>query len=243
MSATERTLVVVPALNEEHSIANVVRSIRAGGWDCLVVNDGSTDRTSSIAVESGATVVSLATNLGVGAALRTGFRYAVEHGYSRVVQCDGDGQHRVDNISLLVDTARENGADLVIGSRFLRQSEDSMSVPSHRRLVMRLLSWIVRNQSEVTVTDTTSGFKCVSQPLLGEFAQQFPAHFLGDSFEACLVAARNGYSVMEIPTSMNDRLHGQSSASPIQAVRFIVRSVAVAFLGLTFAINKKSVHQ
>ena len=240
MSNNDRVLVVVPALNEERSIADVVASVRSHGWDCLVIDDGSSDSTRARASASGAAVVSLATNLGVGAALRTGFRYAVLHGYTSVVQCDADGQHRAEQIALLVETAHSQSADLVIGSRFVTPAEDSMSVASHRRKVMRFLSWIVRHQTGVQVTDTTSGFKCVSQPLLDEFAVEFPAHFLGDTFEACLVAAKNGYTVVEVPATMNERKHGKSSASAIQAVRFILRSVAVAFFGLTFQISAKA---
>ena len=242
MSNIDRVLVVVPALNEERSIADVVTSVRSHGWDCLVVDDGSSDSTRSRASASGAAVVSLATNLGVGAALRAGFRYAVMEGYTRVVQCDADGQHRAEQIAHLVATARSQDADLVIGSRFLAPDEDSMSVASHRRKVMGFLSWIVRHQTGVQVSDTTSGFKCVSQPLLGEFAIEFPAHFLGDTFEACLVAANNGYLIVEVPATMNERKHGKSSASALQAVRFILRSVAVAFFGLTFQIAVKAQH-
>lgn len=230
---------VVPALNESLSIGDVVTSVRTNGWDCLVIDDGSTDNTRQTALDHGALVISLATNLGVGAALRAGFRFAVENGYSRVVQCDADGQHRASLIETLVDTATKENADLVIGSRFISGGQNSMSVAGHRRMVMRWLSWIIKKKSGATILDTTSGFKCVSEPLLTEFASSFPAHFLGDTFEACLVATTKGYKVIEVPVGMDERKYGRSTASAIQATRYILRSIAVAFLGLTFEIAPK----
>ncbi len=239
MTATADTLVVIPAYNESLSIARVIASVKSEGWACLVIDDGSKDNTREVALRSGSIVASHATNLGVGAALRTGYKYAVEHGYQRVVQCDADGQHRATLISVLVQQARDGQFDLVIGSRFRDSDPQSMSIPGHRRLVMRLLSWMVRQKASVTVLDTTSGFKCVSEPLLSEFARSFPANFLGDSFEACLVAASNGYTVSEVPTPMDDRQHGQSSASPIKSIQYIARSFAAVLLGLTFKISPR----
>jgi glycosyltransferase involved in cell wall biosynthesis len=239
VTATPDTLVVIPAYNEAPSIARVIAFVKSEGWACLVVDDGSRDGTRDVALKSGSSVVSHATNLGVGAALRTGYKYAVEHGYQRVVQCDADGQHRVQLITELVGHAQKNHIDLVIGSRFRESDPHSMSIPGHRRLVMRWLSWTIKRKANITVLDTTSGFKCVSEPLLSEFARSFPANFLGDTFEACLVAAASGYSVSEVPTPMDDRLHGQSSASPVKSIQYIARSFAAVLLGLTFKISTR----
>jgi glycosyltransferase involved in cell wall biosynthesis len=236
MTANADTLVVIPAFNESLSIARVIASVKDEGWTCLVVDDGSKDDTREVALRAGSIVVSHATNLGVGAALRTGYKYAVEHDYQRVVQCDADGQHRVALISLLVEHARDGHFDLVIGSRFRNTDAKSMHIPGHRRLV---ISRMVKQKADVIVLDTTSGFKCVSEPLLSEFARSFPANFLGDSFEACLVAASSGYTVSEIATPMDDRQHGQSSASPIKSIQYIARSFAAVMLGLTFKISTR----
>jgi glycosyltransferase involved in cell wall biosynthesis len=233
------TLIVIPAYNEALSVERVISSVKSEGWDCLVVDDGSKDDTRDVALRAGSIVVSHSTNLGVGAALRTGYKFAVEHGYQRVVQCDADGQHRTTLIAELVQHARVENVDLVIGSRFRQSNAQSMIIPGHRRLVMRWLSWTIRKKAKITVLDTTSGFKCVSEPLLSEFAHSFPANFLGDTFEACLVAAASGYSVSEVPTPMDDRQHGQSSASPIKSIQYIARSFAAVMLGLTFKISPR----
>lgn len=240
MRIRKDVLVVVPAFNEAPSVASVVASIKKLGWKVLVVDDGSVDATAREARRAGAVVATHATNLGVGAALRTGFTYAVQHGYSRVVQCDADGQHRAELIDYLVSQATMSGADLVIGSRFLVDVAGSMQVASHRRLAMRWLSWLLLRKTGVRVHDTTSGFKCVSEPLLSEFASSFPAHFLGDTFESCFVAARYGYSVVEVPVVMDERAHGFTSASSSKSVQYIIRSVAAAAFGLTFKVNPKS---
>src|SRR5688572_11814521 len=115
--SAERILVVIPAYREAATVGAVVAAVRAAGFDCVVVDDGSPDRTTEVARAAGATVLRLAVNLGVGAALRCGFRYADSHGYAAVVQCDADGQHPPEAIVGLIEAAREHDAHLVIGSR------------------------------------------------------------------------------------------------------------------------------
>ena len=162
-------------------------------------------------------------NLGVGAALRTGFRYALAHGYKRVVQCDGDGQHPPEQIPQLLDAQASSGVQLMIGSRFLETGE-SFPIGRTRRSTMRVLSRLVRLRTGVTVTDTTSGFRCIAEPLLSAFAQSFPTHYLGDTFEAVLVAARSGYRVAEEPVRMTARESGSSSEGVAGSIRFVLRA-------------------
>jgi glycosyltransferase involved in cell wall biosynthesis len=176
-------------------------------------------------------------NLGVGAALRTGFRFAAEHGYRRVVQCDGDGQHPPDQIPKLLDAQSRTGAHLLIGSRFLEAGE-SFPIGRLRRTTMRLLSRLVRLRTRVTVNDKTSGFRCINEPLLSAFARSFPTHYLGDTFEVILVAARSGYVVAEEPVRMTARESGSSSAGLAGSIRFVLRAVVVAVSGLTFRIDR-----
>ena len=229
-------LVVVPAHNEAGSIADVVARIQAVDLACLVVDDGSTDGTGAIARAAGAQAVCLPINLGVGGALRTGFRYAVAHGFDGVVQCDGDGQHPPERIHELIDAGE--GADIVIGSRFVAGAE-SFEIGRARRLAMRWLSWQLKVRSGLTVADTTSGFRYIGQPLLGEFAREFPTHYLGDTFEALLVAGRAGYRVAEVPTRIDARPIGSSTANTAAAVKYVLRSTVVAGLGLTFRVRPR----
>lgn len=227
MNAEPRSaLVVIPAWNESSSIAEVVADVRSRGHNVLVVDDGSRDSTSARARAAGGVVLRLPVNLGVGAALRCGLRYAVAHGYGRVVQCDADGQHPADSITDLIEAAESTGAHLLIGSRF-RADDAGMAVSRLRRLTMRLLARAATKATGAEITDATSGFRVISEPLLSQFARNFPAHYLGDTFEAVVSAGRAGYVVAEVPVSMRERRHGESSASPMAAIAFTLRAAIV----------------
>ena len=195
-----------------------------------------TTRPRRVRTDAGALLVTLPVNLGVGGALHCGFRYAVQHAYDRVVQCDGDGQHPPELIQDLLDVQRATGAQLVIGSRFLPGAQ-SFHLGFSRRLVMRWFSFLVRARSGVDVKDTTSGFRCIAAPLLEEFARSFPTTFLGDTFEAVLVAARGGYPIVECPTRIDARPHGESTASLGHSVQAIFRVTVVTVGGITFRIR------
>jgi len=219
-------LVIVPAFNEQASIVGVISDLKSCSYDVLVVDDGSTDSTVQRATGAGAIVLSLPINLGVGGALRSGFRYAVEKGYTRVVQVDGDGQHPVNQIQDLESAANRYRADLVIGSRYLSKSSTlSPSVP--RRFVMWSLSTIATRVSGTRLTDTTSGFRLISEPLLSEFARQFPDYYLGDTYQATVSAIRAKYKVVEVPASLSQRQHGKSSVKTLRAVTQIAKVVVV----------------
>ena len=219
-------LVVVPAFNEQATVFAVVDELKSNGYEVLVVDDGSTDSTTHCAISAGAAVLSLPLNVGVGGALRAGFRYAVDKGYKRVVQIDGDGQHPIDQIPDLVHAADLYRADLVIGSRYLSESS-TLSPSAPRRFVMWLLSAIATRLSGASLTDTTSGFRLISEPLLSEFAQQFPSYYLGDTYQATISAIRANYRIIEIPASLSKRKHGRSSARTIQASTQIAKVIVL----------------
>jgi len=232
----QRTLVIIPAWNEAASVGVVVADVTARGFDVLVVDDGSTDATSAIAERAGATTLPLPVNLGVGAALRCGFRYALEHGYDSVVQVDADGQHPSDSILVLVDEARATGAHLLTGSRFA-SGEAGMRVSLSRRFVMWLLARSASRATGTRITDASSGFRFIREPLLSQFARSFPAHYLGDTYEAVVTAGRAGYVVREVSVEMRDRTHGTSSVSPAEATRLTLRAAIVAGTHLHFPVE------
>jgi hypothetical protein len=217
-----RILVVVPAYNEHSTVAQVVADITALGHDCLVVDDGSTDRTAEHARTAGADVLTLRTNRGVGGALQAGFRYAVEHGYDAVVQVDADGQHPVEHIGDLLDAARSSGAHLVVGNRFHRPRSYPISVP--RRRLIALFARLMTPHLGFRPSDPTSGFRVIRSPLLEHFAAQFPQHYLGDTVEATLAAASAGYRIVEAPVTMQQRTSGRSPVSRRRAVAGLLRA-------------------
>jgi glycosyltransferase involved in cell wall biosynthesis len=226
---SEKVLVVVPAWNEQASIAKVVSELKTRGFDVLVIDDGSTDKTSFIARQSGAITMRLPFNLGVGGALRCGFKYAVQHGYEAVVQCDADGQHPVDHIESLILTATEGNFHMVIGSRFLND-EGKMKLSLIRRLAMRILSRSASRACKTLITDATSGFRVITVPLLNELAEKLPAYYLGDTYEALVSSGRAGYRIREIPAPLMEREHGKSSAHPVKAARLAVKAILSAIL-------------
>jgi len=219
-------LVVIPAFNESATIAEVVSGARALHFSVLVINDGSSDSTSELAANSGALVLDLPFNVGVGGALRAGFRYAVDYGYTSVVQIDADGQHPHHQISDLMQAAEQHDAHMVIGSRYL--SDTSTLAPTLlRRSAMRFLGLIASKSAGRKLTDSTSGFRIIRQPLLAEFAREFPSYYLGDTFEATVAAARAGYRIVEIPASLSPRLHGRSSAGSLRSIMLIAKVLLV----------------
>ena len=227
-----RVLVVVPAFNEEACIADVVTRVHATGHDCLVVNDGSSDNTAQHAATAGAVVVSLPINLGVGGALRAGFRYAIAHGYRVVVQVDADGQHPPEAIGTLVDALRTQPLDMVVGSRFASGGTFPMS--PIRKAAVRMLSAGIARANGTRLTDPTSGFRAIRSPLLDAFAEEFPHHYLGDTFEALLVADRRGYRIGEVPVAMHARQGGQPSANGYASFQAMLRACSVWLTGTTF---------
>jgi glycosyltransferase involved in cell wall biosynthesis len=233
-------LVVVPALNEQETIGQVVQDIKEFGYSVLVIDDGSSDQTSHRARAAGASVLELSMNLGVGGALQSGFNFALRHEYEAVVQIDADGQHPADEINKLVDKANATDSDLVLGSRFLSDSP-SMQVSLTRRVAMLLLKTVASKACRTQISDSSSGFRLIRNPLLTHFAKSFPSHYLGDTFEALVISGRRRYKIVEIPASIVDRKHGQSSASSKVAILLIFRALIVTTFGFHFQLPKKVV--
>jgi glycosyltransferase involved in cell wall biosynthesis len=220
-------LVIVPALNEEAALEAVVAGTRhALGAEVVVVDDGSTDRTGEVARAAGGVVLRHPFNLGVGAAVRTGLRYAVENGYETVLQLDGDGQHDPDEARLLLDRLERGDVDVVIGSRF----EHGYACSRSRRLIMRILASIVSRRLGTPVTDTTSGFRAFGGPAVGYFARVYPADYLSDTVEALLLAADGGLRVAEVPVRMRHRTTGTASTNVVSGTFHVARLLLVVLV-------------
>ena len=223
-----RTLVVVPALNEEDAIGAVVTEIRAAvpEVDVLVVNDGSRDGTSAVAAAAGAWVLDLPYWLGVGGAMRAGFRFALRHGYEAVVQVDADGQHDPAEIPRLVEALGYE--DVVVGGRFSGRGAYEVGVV--RRLAMRFLAGIVSWLVRARLRDVTSGFRAAGPAAIPVFAEHYPVEYLGDTLESLVIAAQAGLRVGEVPVQMRARAGGRPSTSPAWAAAYVLRALLVLAL-------------
>lgn len=241
MITKSEVLVVIPAFNEEATVAQVISGVQAEGFAVVVVDDGSTDATAVLSRGVGAEVLSLPLNAGVGGALHTGFRFAVKYGYRAVIQFDADGQHLSKHLTDLLDAANHYDADMVIGSRF-KSDAKSMEISATRKLAMNWLAIIASYATKHKITDATSGFRIITQPLLGEFAESFPTYYLGDTFEAVVVAGRAGYKVIEIGAMIAPRVSGSSTSTSARSVGLIAKALVLTVFMIHFRIRKKSYH-
>jgi len=219
----KRIIAVIPAHNEQESLPVTLKELAAvrPDVDVVIVDDGSTDQTARIARSIGCPTVSLPVNLGIGGAVQTGIRYALNHGYDVAFQYDADGQHRPDQIATLTAPILRGEADLVLGSRFLQKS--GYKVGAGRGAIMWLLrtmsSWAIHQR----ITDNTSGFRAY-----GRGAMQFMVTNCSCDYpeiEAIILLVRNGYRFTEVPATMGERVAGQSMFTPVRAMYFIIRSL------------------
>jgi glycosyltransferase involved in cell wall biosynthesis len=234
-----RTLVIIPAWNEAAVVGRTIQEVFAAEHaDVVVVDDGSRDNTAEIAVATGAEVLRLPFNMGVGAAMRTGFLYAWREGYDYVVQVDADGQHNPANIPLLIEILKADQADIVIGSRFAEDRSYPISGP--RKWAIKMLSFVLTKVSGVRLTDITSGFRAANRIALAQYLRHYPNEYLGDTVDSLVVAVKRGYRVAEVPVTMRTRQAGVPSHSAARSTLFLVRSALVVLLALTTRPKKRS---
>ncbi len=203
-----RVLVIMPAHDEEESLPRTLDEVRraAPGVDVLVVDDGSRDGTARVARQRGVPVVRHPVNLGVGAALQTGFRWAVERGYDAGVQLDADGQHDPAFLAALTEPVREGLCDVSIGSRYVRRS--GYQAPAARRAGMMLFSGLVSAVLRQRITDTTSGFRAYGRRVMEVCQHDFPKDF--PDAPVLIALGRRGFRLHEVPVEMRERRAGRS---------------------------------
>jgi glycosyltransferase involved in cell wall biosynthesis len=226
-----KTLIVIPAYNEAENIISVLTEVSSVNdlQHVLVVDDGSLDKTAELASNFGATTLVLPFNLGVGAAMRLGFKYAQQNGYQAVIQVDADGQHVPKEIDTLLQHLGR--FDVVIGSRFAKGAS-GFKVAGSRRMAMRLLAFSLSKIIKVNLTDVTSGFRASGPRAISLFATSYPPEYLGDTIESLIIAHRNGLSIKEVPTTIRQRLTGTSSQTTSRALIYTLRATFVLLLSL-----------
>jgi glycosyltransferase involved in cell wall biosynthesis len=198
----ERLLIAIPAYNESGRVGDVVRDVRdvLPGADILVVNDGSVDTTAEEARDAGAIVLSLPVNSGYGAALQTAYKYAVRRRYDLLGQIDADGQHQASYLIDMLDTLRNETADVVVGSRFL--DGDGHYTPSAaRKAGIALFGRIATVLTRQHVTDPTSGFQVMRMSVARFFCSEvYPVDY--PDVDILILLHRSGFVVREVPVQM-----------------------------------------
>lgn len=225
-----KTLVIIPAYNEGLSIERVTRSVIDAGYDYVIVNDGSSDDTRDVCVRNNFNMLDLRENLGIGGAVQAGHKYAYRHGYDVDVQFDGDGQHDAAYIDALL-LRLEEGADLVIGSRFIG-TENEFRSSWLRRVGIRWISFWIRAFTGQRVTDPTSGFRATGRRAMALFCADYPMDY--PEPESIVAAIKNDLVVAEVPAVMHERGAGESSIGALSSVYYMIKvSLAIAIVGLS----------
>ena len=226
-------LAVVPAYNEAATVGDVVRRIHADApeWDVVVVDDGSTDRTTEVAQAAGARVVKLPFNLGIGGAVQAGFVFAREHGYDYMAQVDGDGQHDPAELDRLVRHMQDNPSiDVVCGSRFLRDNEHRYMAPISRRTGIHIFAFLLSRFVRQPITDPTSGFRLYNARAIRLFATDYPHDY--PEVEPVLMLHHHRLRMDEVAVRMYARGGGVSSISSGKSAYYMIKVLLALFVGL-----------
>jgi glycosyltransferase involved in cell wall biosynthesis len=226
-----RRVAIVPARNEQDAVGRVVEELRAfdPGLDVVVIDDGSEDATAQRAAAAGAAVVRLPFNLGIGGAVQTGFKYALEHGYETVLRLDGDGQHDPTQIPNLLAPLERDEADVVVGSRFA-DGAGEYRAPFARRAGIRWFAQLVSLLTRQKLTDTTSGFQAVNARAIRLFAADYPHDY--PEVEAAVMVVRHRLRIVEVPATMRGRETGRSSITLLRSLYYAVKVTLALFVGV-----------
>jgi len=229
-----RTLVFIPAWNEQDSIAEVVEGVQKSvpGSDVLVVDDGSVDSTAERAAEAGAMVASLPFNQGLGAALQTGYLHALREGYDCCAHLDADGQHPPPEVGRLLEEVYADRADLVIGSRYREPSRignDDYKPTISRRIGIGVFRFFLTLATRQRFTDTTSGMRAANRRVMALFSERYSPDFA--EIESLQLAVREGLRVEEVPVRMLERAGGTSFLTPLRSAFFIFKGLIVLMVG------------
>lgn len=230
--ANIKSLIVIPAYNEQNNILKVIRDVREHlpEFDILVINDCSRDGTSTTAKKAeGVKVVDLPVNLGIGGAVQTGFKYAYNEGYDFMVQIDGDGQHMAKEVDKLYSTMIQSGSDMVIGSRFLdvRSFQTSWS----RRMGIKVFYYLFKMLIQTKVTDSTSGFRMYNRKSIALLSKYYPDDY--PEPDAIILLKKNGLRIGEVGVEMREREHGESSITPLKSGYYMAKVILSIFFTYT----------
>ena len=231
----EKGLIIIPAYNEEKTIVQLIEQLKVvqPDMDIVVIDDCSTDKTYDLLVELNIHVISLPCNLGYGGALQTGFKYAYDNDYLYVITIDADGQHDPDSIAaLLSEMAKNSDVDMIIGSRFLvNTNKYRASIP--RQVGIVLLRWIIKILTEKKISDPTSGFQLIQRNVVKLYATRnfYPKDYPDADIIILLLLA--GYTINEVPVVMHKNTTGQSMHGGFNSVFYFLKLLLSLYILLS----------
>ncbi len=234
-----RILAIIPAFNEEESIEQVINDLQQyqPNIHILVINDGSSDNTSSIVRELNVKIVDLPYNLGIGGALHTGYLYAYEQGYDIVLQFDGDGQHIAAEIDKILSPIINGKADIVIGSRYITRQGFQSTIT--RRIGILLLSNYTKIYTGASIKDITSGFRAMNRVVISFLYSQYSYEY--PEVEALVDFHKQGFKIKEVPTLMTSRQGGVSYLTRWKPIYYVVKVMMSLFITSTRRYFKRSI--
>ena len=232
-----KVLLIIPAYNEEESLRSLIEEIKAAcpEVDYLVVNDCSSDDTERLLEELGANYITLPCNMGIGGAVQSGYRYAMQNGYDIAIQIDGDGQHDVRFVKDMVKLIEDKQADVVIGSRFI--DKEGFQSSQARRIGIRILSMLIRLMCGAKVKDVTSGFRAVNRRFIELFAENYPDDY--PEPEVIVTAKLYGAVIKELPVVMRERTTGKSSINLKRSIYYMIKvSLAIIICRISLGFRR-----
>lgn len=219
-SLNNKTLIIIPAYNEEENILATISGIKESKeYDYVVINDGSTDNTLKICKDNNINVINLPLNLGIGGAVQTGYMYADMYGYCSAVQIDGDGQHNLDFLLDMKKVLVNENADMVIGSRYL--TKDGFQSSVMRRAGIKWFTFLIKILTGKTITDPTSGYRLIGRSGIELFAQDYPKDYPEPETIVAMLCNKN--KIVEMPVLMNERQGGKSSITALKPIYYMFK--------------------
>ena len=237
-----KVLLIIPSYNEEENVLDNYQRIinynkkNKTNYDAIVINDGSYDRTEEICIENNIPYITLVHNLGIGGAVQTGYKYAIENNYDIAVQFDGDGQHDVRYVKDIIAPIIDNEADMVIGSRFIDKSSSEFQSSKTRRAGINIISFFIKLVTGKKIYDTTSGFRAVNRELLQLFSLDYPVEYPEPVSSTKIL--KRGYRIKEVPVSMNERTGGVSSLGKLWKQAYYMFNVVLSIILISRGSDK-----
>lgn len=225
----KKIILVIPAYNEEESILDTYKMVEdynkknKSNLDVIVINDGSKDNTKSVLEENNIPHINLICNLGIGGAVQTGYKYALNNGYDIAIQFDGDGQHDVNYVDDIIKPIINNEANMVIGSRFVKKSKEGFKSSAARRFGIKIISFFIKIKTRKKIYDVTSGFRAIDREVLELFTNYYPSEYPEPISSVNVL--KNGFKISEVPVVMKEREKGKSSISSWKNVYYMINVI------------------